>query len=69
MLELYISVYSHCTGKSQLLNAVGGGTVFVLSVSLFVVIAITFEPQKDREFIFDMPTPLMMPFQMTPIEH
>ena len=54
-----------------------GHIVFVLSVCLFVCLFVclsvvnfnlgyNFRTVRDRDFIFGMHTPLMMPFQMTP---
>ena len=46
-----------------------GHIVFVLSVCLSVVnfnLRYNFWTVRDRDFIFGMHTPLMMPFQMTP---
>ena len=50
-----------------------GHIVFVLSVCLFVCLSVVnfnlrynFWTVSDRDFIFGMRTPLMMPFQMTP---
>ena len=52
-----------------------GHIVFVLSVCLFVCLSVVnfnipynFWTVRDRDFIFGMHTPLMMPFQMTPTD-